>query len=94
MAAPIHLSPAERQERARLGAHSMLAKNDPKLSTRNGRAAFTKRFVDEVDPSRVLPEAERARRAEHAKKAYFARIALESMKARRERAEARKRGKS
>jgi len=48
------------------------------------------RFIDEVDPGRVLPEADRLRRAESARKAYFASLALKSAKARRARAEARK----
>jgi hypothetical protein len=41
------------------------------------------RFEDEVDPNRVLSEAERQRRAEQAKKAYFTRLALRSVQARR-----------
>ncbi|CAN5898656.1 hypothetical protein BH23ACT5_BH23ACT5_10360 [soil metagenome] len=40
------------------------------------------RFEDQVDPDRVLLPAERARRAEHAKKAYFTRLALKSAQAR------------
>ena len=45
--------------------------------------AFMSRFEDEVDPNRVLSEAERQRRAEQAKKAYFTRLALRSVQARR-----------
>jgi hypothetical protein len=41
-----------------------------------------KRFEDEVDPARVLPESERQRRAEHAKTAYFTALAIKSAKAR------------
>jgi hypothetical protein len=37
---------------------------------------FDQRFLDEVDPERKLPEAERQRRAEHARKAYFTALAL------------------
>jgi hypothetical protein len=43
------------------------------------------RFDDEVDPGRELPEAERRRRADQAKKAYFTRLALRSAQARRRR---------
>jgi hypothetical protein len=43
------------------------------------------RFLDEVDPDRVLPEAERLRRAEHARSAYFSKLALKSAQARRRR---------
>jgi hypothetical protein len=41
------------------------------------------RFEREVDPEGVLPAQERQRRAEHARKAYFLRLALASAKARR-----------
>jgi hypothetical protein len=40
-------------------------------------------FIDQVDPDRVLPEAERERRAAQARKAYFAGLALASAKSRR-----------
>ncbi len=40
------------------------------------------RWEREVDPDCVLPPADRARRAEHARKAYFFRLALASAKAR------------
>jgi hypothetical protein len=40
------------------------------------------RFEREVDPDGVLTLAERAKRAEHAKKAYFQRLALKSASAR------------
>lgn len=46
------------------------------------------RFLREVDAYGVLPEAERLRRAEAAKKVYFSRLALKSAKSR-----AKKRGK-
>jgi hypothetical protein len=41
------------------------------------------RFEREVDPDGELPIEERQRRAEHARKAYFLRLALASAKARR-----------
>jgi hypothetical protein len=40
------------------------------------------RFVDQVDPDRVLPEAERQRRAEAARRAHMAQLAFRSAKAR------------
>ncbi len=40
-------------------------------------------FERQVDPDGVLPPDERARRARHARKAYFARLALRSAQARR-----------
>ena len=44
------------------------------------------KFEQQVDPDGVLPPAERAQRAEHARKAYFKRLALKSAQARRRRA--------
>jgi hypothetical protein len=77
------LTPAERSLRARAAAHQLHAKHDSREITANARAAFLDRFEKEVDPEGVLPEAERRRRAEHAKKAYFAGLALKSARARR-----------
>lgn len=81
----VSLTPAERTKRARQAAYAMHAKNDPKATTAKARATFLQRFVDEVDPDRTLPEAERERRAECARKAYYAGLALRSSVARRRR---------
>jgi hypothetical protein len=80
---PDTLSPAERSLTARLAAHTRWAHQDPVEGTTAARQAFLSRFEREVDPDGILPEAERQRRAEHARKAYFARLALKSAKARR-----------
>ena len=53
------------------------------------RAGMDKRFEREVDPDGTLPPAERVRRAAHAKKAYFAMLALKSAQVRRARKAAR-----
>jgi hypothetical protein len=66
----------------RIGAHSLHSQYDSRALTSNARAAFLDRFEHEVDPDRTLPTAERARRAEHARKAYFTRLALRSAEAR------------
>ncbi len=80
-----HDTPKNRALRARLGAHALHAKvTDPSAHTAPARQAFLDRFEREVDPEGVLLPEERARRAEHARKAYFARLALASVKARRE----------
>ncbi len=47
------------------------------------RRAFLDRFIDEVDPDRNLPEDERERRAQAARRAYFTKLAAKSAKARR-----------
>lgn len=78
------LTDSERTLRARIGAHSLHAGvADPAAHTEPARRAFLDQFEHEVDPNGVLPVAERARRAEHARKAYFAKLALKSAQARR-----------
>jgi hypothetical protein len=68
----------------RLGAHVSWANTaDPTARTAPARRAFMERFEREVDPDGVLTPEDRARRAEHARKAYFQRLALASVKARR-----------
>lgn len=71
--------------RGRLGAYALHASHDPRETTRHGRAAFLKKFEDEVDPEGVLSPEERARRAQYARRAYFVRLAMASAKARRAR---------
>ncbi len=69
---------------ARLAAHTRWsAVSDPSAATAPARKAALDRFEKQVDPDGTLPPAERARRAEHARKAYFTRLALASAKARR-----------
>ncbi len=77
------LTPEQRSLRARLAAHSKWAHTaDPTAATAPARAAFLDRFEREVDPDDVLTPQERARLAKHARKAYFARLALKSAQAR------------
>lgn len=72
--------------RGRIGAYSLHAQRDPRETTKNARRAFLGKFAAEVDPEGILPEDERQRRATCARKAYFARLALKSVQARRRRA--------
>jgi hypothetical protein len=68
----------------RIGAHSKWSKTpDRSAATAPARRAFLERFEREVDPDNTLPADERARRAGHARKAYFQRLALKSANARR-----------
>lgn len=69
--------------RARMGAHALHASHDPRKTTEKGRRKFLDRFEKEVDPDGVLAPDERARRAGHARKLYFTRLAYASAKARR-----------
>jgi len=80
------LSPEQRSLRARMGGLATAARNDPKRYTARARTAFHERFLDEVDPERQLPEAERQRRALAARRLYMQRLAWASAKARRARA--------
>jgi hypothetical protein len=82
----VALSAEGRSVHARVAAHAKWAQSDPVAGTAKARAAFESRFLDEVDPDRALPKAERTRRAAHARKAYFARLTLASVKARRRKA--------
>lgn len=79
------LTPAQRTLRARMAAHASHARNDGRERTAPARRAFLERFYDQVDPDRTLDPAERERRAEQAKRAYFAGLALKSSKARQRR---------
>lgn len=73
----------ERQTRARLAAHAMHSQYDSRLTTQRARKAFLDRFEREVDPDHLLSPVERARRASHARSAYFAALALKSAQVRR-----------
>jgi hypothetical protein len=76
------LTPAQRSLQARIAAYRLHATHDPRETTKPARDAFMARFEREVDPDGRLPEAERRRRAEAAKKAYFSGLALKSSMAR------------
>ncbi len=92
MAAPRTLTSSERTLRARAAALAMHSQGA--TNTVPARAAMERRFLDEVDPDRTLPEAERNRRAALARRRYFVDLAYRSARARRARAEAagRRRG--
>jgi len=78
------LSLSERVLRSRIAAYTRWAHEaDRCAATAPARRAFDVRFEREVDPDGVLTQAERQRRAESARKAYFTRLALKSVQARR-----------
>jgi len=70
----------------------MHALHDARDTTRAAREAFLDRFEREVDPDGRLPDVERRRRAEAARKAYFSNLALKSARARAQRNRARRNG--
>jgi hypothetical protein len=84
--------PKEMARRGRIGAYRLHATHDPKETTKAAREAFMARFEREVDPDGTLAPEERARRAEAARKAYFAQLAHKSAKARRRRPQKAKDG--
>lgn len=78
------MTPSERKMRARVAAHTSWANTaDRTERTAAGRRAMDEKFEREVDPDGTLAPEERARRAESARKAHFARLALLSAEARR-----------
>jgi hypothetical protein len=80
------MTPEQRSLRGRMAAHSLHAQvTDPAAHTAPARKAFLDRFEREADPDGVLTPAERARRAEHLRKAYFTALAYKSSRARSQR---------
>lgn len=80
---PRQTTESDRSLAGRIGAHSMHARNNSRETSRPGREAFLGSFELAADPEGTLDPQERARRAEHLKKAHFTRMALASAKKRR-----------
>lgn len=76
------LTPSQRTMRARIAANIRWSREDGKPSAIRAQAGLLAKFVDQVDPDRVLPEAERQRRAEAARRAHMQRLSFRSSKAR------------
>jgi hypothetical protein len=77
-------TPSERTLIARIAASESWSHTpDRSARTAPARAALLAKFETQVDPEGSLPPGERAIRAEHARKAYFSRLALKSAQARR-----------
>lgn len=80
------LTQSERTLRSQIAAHDSWATTpDRNARTANARKAMLDKFEGQVDPDGTLTPAERTKRAEHARKAYFKRLALKSAQARRRR---------
>lgn len=82
--------PESRSLVGKIAAHASWA-NTPDRTARTApaRAALMEKFERQVDPDGVLSPAERAKRAESARKAYFLRLALKSADSRRRKSEAK-----
>jgi hypothetical protein len=79
---------AERRLRSQIGAHKSWAQTENRSArTLPARMAAWERFEKQLDPDNQLLPAERAKRAESARKAYYAELALKSARARRLRKE-------
>ena len=77
------LSPSERSMRAQIAANTRWSKEDPAQQVAVLRRGFFQKFLDQVDPNGVLPEAERVRRAESAMRAHMLKLSFKAAKARR-----------
>lgn len=80
--------PAFRSARGRYGAHVMHSRHDGREITAKAREAGPggmRKWRELVDPDGVLDEAERERRAQHARKAWYARLSMLGANARRKR---------
>lgn len=76
----------ERRLRGRIGGLIARSKHDPRETTIKARSAWEERFEVEVDPEGALPMEERLRRADAARRALYARLALKSLDAHERRA--------
>jgi hypothetical protein len=80
-------SAALRSRIARMGALAQQAKYPTSETTRAAHKGFKAKFLRQVDPDGLLPEAERERRADAAMRLHMARLAHKSVKARQNRAQ-------
>ena len=81
------VSSAERQSISRMGGRALVAKG--LTNTAVARQAFRDKFLDQVDPERILPEKERAKRAEAARLQWYERLRYKRLKAQRQKREAK-----
>ncbi len=76
-------TPESRVLVARIAAHERWAREaDRSAATAKARRALLDRFEREVDPDGTLDPAERAVRAEHARRAFYSRLSLRAAQAR------------
>jgi len=73
----------DRRTAGRLGAHSTHARHDSRAITAAARrASYHDRFEKLVDPDLILEPAERAKRADHARRAWYLRLSERSREVR------------
>jgi len=77
------LTEQQRRSRARLAAYVQWSKTPDRVArTQAARDGFMRKFEDEVDPERRLPEEQRQKMAEAARRAFYVRMGRASGKAR------------
>ena len=81
------MSDGERQTWGRVGGLRAWAKNDPEVLVGPAHRGFRARFEREVDPDGILDPAERAKRADRARRAYMLTLAAKSAQTRRRKRE-------
>ena len=75
---------ANRRLAAQVAAHTRWSRTPDRAGAlAAARRGLLDKFLKEVDPDGVLPEGERQRLAESARKAFYASMALKSAKVRR-----------
>jgi hypothetical protein len=74
------VTPEQRALRSRIGGLTTASRHDPRTYTQPARDAFNSRFLEGIPAE--LPEPERLRRADAARRAHFARLAFKSARAR------------
>lgn len=75
--------PAARRSAAKIAAHTRWAHEPDRVTaTQPMRDALERKFLDEVDPERVLDPVERAKRAANAKAAHYQRTARKAAETR------------
>lgn len=77
------MTPDECSPRARMAAHCLHAQRDARETTAAARQSFLRRFVNELDPTGLLPDEEREHQARSALKAHMLKLSVLSAAARR-----------
>lgn len=74
----------KRSQIGKIGANARWAMEENRTAaTQPARDALYRKFEDQVDPERKLSGPERARRVENARRAYYQRLAMKAVEARR-----------
>jgi hypothetical protein len=82
---PLSLTPRNALSGHALRPTRCISKHGPEV-TEADRVAWMGQFYDQVDPDRVLSEAERERRAKQARKAHMLKLSFMAARARRKKA--------